>query len=201
MMQSVPVLILVLCCMASAHRAIHNIMATRHLEARQDCSFPPDDYPKNCLAFFNLFNNTFNGNSASAILEGFCEDQDCTVPLNDYYKCDLGFDSYSDFFCARHNNEYCLVTLYYVDDACNYCTNNGTCPATCRSCLSRYVDDLSCCIDQYRRISFLYVVFPDLDFQDECGNTYDTCSTSGGAIAVPTVLTALLLMVMAAIVM
>ena len=47
MMQSVPVLILVLCCMASAHRAIHN-MAIRHLEARQGCSLP-DDYPDMCV--------------------------------------------------------------------------------------------------------------------------------------------------------
>ena len=198
MMQSVPVLILVLCCMASAHRAIHDLDIRHiHVEAKQDCGsgFPPDDYPKNCLAYYNAFNDI-----DTAILEGFCKDQDCIVPLNDYYKCALGFDSYSDYLCARHNNEYCLVTYNYMTDACNYCTYSGTCTDTCRSCLSRYVDDLSCCFDQYRGSVPDYYLAYD---QDVCGNTYDTCSTSGSAIAVPTILTALLvlLMVMAAIVM
>ena len=62
--------------------------------------------------------------------------------------------------------------------------------------MSHYVDDLSCCVDQYRKYSFVNISAIE---EDSCGNHYGACS--GGAIAVPTVLTALLLMMMAAIVM
>ena len=188
-MQSVPRLILVLCCMASAHRAIHN-MAIHHLEARQDCSTSlPDD---RCIEAYNNFVNSYD--PTTALLDGFCEEA-CVGQLDDYSECLNGEAGYVDVLCVKQNNEYCYIP--YVDQltTCDDC--NGTCTDTCRSCLSDYVDDLSCCYDQYRSYSTSIVNVTALeDFG--CGHDY-TCS--GGAIAVPTVLTALLLMVMAAIVM
>ena len=191
-MQSVAVLIsiLVLCCMASARRGMHKL-AVRHLEARQNCNFPTD-YPPRCIQAFTDFSNS--DDITPALLDGICEEA-CVGPLNDYFECLLRDKGYADYFCVKQNDDYCLVIGSNVADTCDTC-DDGKCPDDCRSCLSRYVGDLSCCFDQYRSYSFVNAT--DLE-KDDCGNTYNTCS--GGAIAVPTVLTALLLMVMAAIVM
>ena len=48
-MQSIAVLLLALCCMASAHRPMGICkMAIRHLEARQNCDLP-SDFPQRCI--------------------------------------------------------------------------------------------------------------------------------------------------------
>ena len=199
MMQSVPVLILVLCCMASAHKAIHH-KAIHHLKARQDCSLP-NNYPDRCIQAFDDFTNSDLDDVTTALLDGICEEA-CVGPLNDYFEClsrsGEQWQGYTDYLCAKQNDKYCLIIYLDLFNTCDDCENeNETCPDTCRSCVSRYVDDLSCCFDQYR--SNGYINATELQ-EDGCGNRYDTCSDrSGSAIAVPTVLTALLLMVMAAI--
>ena len=193
-MQSVPVLILVLCCMASAHRAIHN-MAIRHIEARQsqDCSIT--NIPTSCVEAVGKL-NTNDADILSAALDVICGDR-CVGPLDDYYECLSGYERYVEYICERQDGQYCLVT---TADLLNTCDGDGcpfeTCSDSCYSCVSRYVDDLSCCVDQYRKYSFVHISAIE---EDSCGNHYGACS--GGAIAVPTVLTALLLMVMTAIVM
>ena len=104
MMQSVPVLILVLCCMASAHRAIHN-MAIRHLEARQDCSASlPDD---RCLQAYNKFTNSLY-NLTTALLDGICEEA-CVGPLDKYLECLWGEADYATALCVKQNNKYCYI--------------------------------------------------------------------------------------------
>ena len=97
----------------------------------------------------------------------------------------------------RQNNEYCLVIRLDVYNTCGDDCDKP-CNDTCHLCLSGYVDDLSCCLDHYRSHMYSFVNVTELE-EEVCGNRYDTCS--GSAIAVPTVLTALLLMMMAAIVM
>ena len=190
-MQSIVVLLLALCCMASAHQGLRN-MAIRNLEARQNCGFPTD-YPPRCIQAFADLNN--NDDITPALLDGICEEA-CIGPLDNYFKCILNETGYGDYLCVKQNGEYCQIIGSDAVDTCDTC-DDGRCPDTCRSCLSRYVGDLSCCFDQYKSYSFFNIT--DVE-KDDCGNTYNTCS-SGGAIAVPTVLTALLLMVMAAIVM
>ena len=194
---SVPVLILVLCCMASAHKAIHN-RAIHHLKNRQDCL--PANIPQRCadaLMEFDDFNST-DPTTINPILDNFCS-QICIEPLNAYYECLWGdnYANYANYLCLTQNNIYCVVNYLYYDiclDACNTCTD------ACRSCLDSLVNPLSCCVVQYYRFTFEDI--SDYENADVCGNNYTTCSisNSGGAIAVPTVLTALLLMVMAAIV-
>ena len=136
-----------------------------------------------------------DGTFTPALFDSFCEEV-CVGPLDDYYECVFGEKGYADYLCVKQNNAYCVITYTDIIDECDGC-NDETCPDTCRSCLRPRVSGLSCCLDQYRSYSFINITELEMD---NCGNTYNICS-SGGAIAVPTVLTALLLMVMAAIVM
>ena len=126
-------------------------------------------------------------NIAPALLDGICKD-DCVGPLNDYFECLLGYQGYADYLCVRQNNEYCLVIRLDVYNTCGDDCDKA-CNDTCCLCLSGYVDDFSCCLDQYRSHMYSFVNVTELE-EDVCGNRYDTCS--GSAIAVPTVLTALL---------
>ena len=171
--------------MASAHKAIHN-RVIHHLERRQDCSLPTD-YPARCIqVFIDLANGI--ANVTPALLDGICEEA-CIGPLKD---CTMGDDG----LCVKQNDEYCYIITMNLINTCGDC--NETCTDTCRLCLSDFVDDFSCCVDQYRSYSSFNITESE---KDMCGNRYDTCrDMSGGAIAVPTVLTALLLMALAAIV-
>ena len=193
-MQSVAVLIsiLVLCCMASARRGMHKL-AIRHLEARQSQNCSILDVPISCLEAFGDFDSN-DTDVLSATLDVFCGDH-CVGPLNDFFECLLGYSA--QYVCERQNGQYCIITVSDLSNTCEGdCPDDDTCPDACRRCVSPFVDDLSCCINQYRSYSFVNI--SELE-EDPCGNRYNTCS--GGAIAVPTVLTALLLMVMAAIAM
>ena len=186
---SVPVLILVLCCMASAHNA----------KERQSCNFP-DNYPQRCLyAIFDLIGS--NLTDLNSALDTLCNDTTCSDhsdQLDTYYECLLGIANYSEFLCTElQDGQYCHVIREDYLSSCLLTKCLTRCNDDCRSCLDDFVDDISCCGAQYQRLSSVpdYAVITT----DVCRNSYDTCS--GGAIAVPTVLTALLLMVMAAIAM
>ena len=180
---SIPVLTLVLCCMASAHNA--------SAKERQSCNLP-EDIPQNCLDAISDYDTSRNLTATSSALDTLCSDT-CSNQLGPYYECLFVFNS--EYLCARLNDQYCLVI------GSNYAECLGInciagCSDDCRSCLDGFVNDISCCLTYISSSSI-----PDsaIITTDVCGNSYDTCS--GGAIAVPTVLTALLLMVMAAIVM
>ena len=180
---SVPVLILVLCYMASAHKAIH-------LQGRQQgCDLPT---PQRCAnAFLDLDRNS---TSLNPFLDIICSDT-CSESVRQYYECSEGNDIY-ELVCLQQNNRYCLsISFDYQSCILSNCITG--CSDDCRSCLGDYTNDVSCCQMQYQRFPFYNDSFTITT--DVCSNSYDTCS--GGAIAVPTVLTALLLMVMAAIVM
>ena len=180
--------------MASARRGMHKL-AVRHLEARQNC-----DVPTSCLEQLEAFGEAFDSNDtdvASAALDVVCSDR-CVGPLDDFFECSLRYQRYAQFVCEQQDGQYCFVTIVDFSNACGGdCPDDDTCPDACSRCVRPYVNDLSCCANQYRSYSFYNI--SEMDLEDPCGNRYDTCS--GGAIAVPTVLTALLLMVMAAIVM
>ena len=181
---SVPVLILVLCCMAST--SAHNA------KKRQDCNLP-ENIPQSCMDADFTFSRNFT--AVSSALDTLCSDT-CTDQLGPYYDCLFGFDS--DFLCAQQNGQYCFVIGIDRQISCLTDTNCTGCSNDCRSCLDGFVNDISCCLTY---ISLSSIPDSAMITTDVCGNTYDTCSTSGSAIAVPTVLTALLVMVMAAIVM
>ena len=189
---SVPVLILVLCCVASAHKAIH-------LQGRQICNLP-DDTPPRCASavsdlVINLISNS-NSTLLNPILDIICS-RTCSGSVGQYIDCSQGDDDAYEFLCLQQNSGYCYTITLDRFSSCLLPNCATECSNNCRSCLDGYTNDISCCQMQYQR-------FPSYDDNstittDVCRNTYDTCS--GGAIAVPTVLTALLLMVMAAIVM
>ena len=192
---SVPVLILVLCCMASAHKAIH-------LQGRQICSLPNDTPPRCANIIPDLARNLMsNSTFLNPILDIICSGN-CSESVGPYIDCFQGDNDAYKSLCLQQNDGYCYTTLLDYR-SCNCITR---CSDDCRSCLDGYINDISCCQMQYQR-------FPSNDDSstittDVCGNRYDTCNgtcygdnCSGSAIAVPTVLTALLLMVMAAIVM
>ena len=187
---SVPVLILVLCCMASAHKAIH-------LQGRQqDCDLP-DDTPQRCASIISDLASSLASNSTilNPILDIICS-RTCSESVGQYIDCLQGSDIY-ELLCLQQNNGYCYTITLDRSSLCLLPNCATGCSDNCRSCLDGYTNDISCCQMQYQRLPS----FDDISIitTDVCRNTYDTCS--GGAIAVPTVLTALLLMVMAAVVM
>ena len=187
---SVPVLILVLCCMVSAHvqRGIHPPV--------RDCNVSTD-VPQRCTDAFQYLADNHRSNSTvpSPIMDTICGES-CNG-LDPYIGCLNEDEDYYEYLCLRQNSQYCFITTLDYTISCEDIICLTECSDDCRSCLDNYVNDISCCQMQYQR-------FPSITDDDSaittdvCGNTYDTCS--GGAIAVPTVLTALLLMVMAAIV-
>ena len=160
--------------MASTHRAIHN-MAIRHLEASTNCS-NPSPWPAKCAKAMSEYSNS--DAVTPAILDGVCE-KICIGPLNEYFECISGVKRYANYMCVKENNKYCLVIRSDRWNTCfdTYECDGETCPGNCRSCLSRYIDDVSCCYDQYERYGFMNITKRETD---ECGNTYNTCS--GGAI-------------------
>ena len=177
-MQSVPVLILVLCCMASAHRAIH------YLEGRQG-SLPPDE----CLqAFSDLGNATIADDldALTRILDLLCGDT-----------CSRFLPKSSSEVCVRQNNKYCYATSVDLTASCiGFCAIQ--CTDRCQTCVDDFANDYNCCLAEYERLDVNVTIGPG----EICDLSPDACRVrSGGAIVVPTVLTALLLMVMAAIVM
>ena len=162
----------------------------KHLQGKQACNFPTD-YPQSCT---NAALNLGTTSDTTDLLDTLCSDA-CRGPLDDYYKC-LGIQDYSEYLCLQQNNQYCYVTFLDVT-ACLASSCSTGCNDDCSSCLDDVANDFSCCADQYQHLSSS-VSIPTIDI---CGNSYGTCSNSGGATAVPTVLAALLLMVMAIFVM
>ena len=181
MMQSVPVLILVLCCMASAHRAIH------YLEGRQG-SLPPDE----CLqAFSDLGNATIADDldALTRILDLLCGDT-----------CSRFLPESSSEVCVRQNDKYCYATSVDLTASCiGFCAIQ--CTDRCQTCVDDFANDYNCCLAEYERLGMNATIGPGEICDLSPNACRDDSDTSGGAIAVPTVLTALLLMVMAAIVM
>ena len=197
---SVPVLILVLCCMASALN-----MHSRALEGNENCTLRA---PPQCINALVQYGRNPNNASAS-ILDVACS-QDCLELVNDFYLCYFGYERFGHFLCLKNGDNYCIVRHDNYNNTCHHPNNCAAeCTETCRLCQDEFIEDLTCCAVQYREFDF----FDDLDDPDNhaCVDSFDdtyTCNgicygenCSGGAIAVPTILTALLLMVMAAIVM
>ena len=197
--------------MASAHKTIKAMpkMVMQedviYRERKQDCKLPTEQKCADAVKEYDDYDFTDTTN-LTHVLDKLC-DQDCRDPLNAYYECSKkGKKNYADFLCVMQNNKYCFFTTTDYNVSCGPpCTCNSQecreeCASPeCRSCLDRYFDDFSCCLAEYKRQFPTYAAnFNDSDF---CNNAYTACSTSGSAIAVPTVLTALLLIVMAAIVM
>ena len=205
---SVPVLILVLCCVASTHRALYD-SAIHHLERRQEkyenCTLPT---PLPCTGALVEYNRNPH-NVTAATLDVACSHA-CLEPLNAFFLCHIGYEHFADFLCIEHyNNEYCIILYQNYNHSCllpNSC--NVACTNDCRSCQEDFINDLTCCWIQSVHYNFSFLSSLSDSSADACVNRFDTCNgtcygdnCSGGAIAVPTVLTALLLMMMAAIVM
>ena len=99
MQSAVAVLVLILCCMASA---IHN-MATHHLESDY-----PADWPAKCRRAFDMWNEAGNIVMTPAFLDVLCEEA-CTRPL-DCHKY-RGIAVYFEYLCVKQNNEYCAIMV------------------------------------------------------------------------------------------
>ena len=159
--------------MASAHRAIH------FLEGRQDI-------PTECMEAVNALGDAIIANDLDAltrILDILCSDT-CSRFL-------------SPGLCVRQNGQYCYVTSWGLTSSCvSFCV--PSCTDHCQTCVDDFANDYNCCLAEYERLG----VNATIGLGEICDLSPNACrDTSGGAIAVPTVLTALLLMVMAAIVM
>ena len=167
---SVPALILVLCCVASAHKAIHNT-AAHHLERRHEGS---QHYEPECLQDLEFFHSddilTYNYTQILPILDTLCSGT-CIVSVHIYgYKNLSGLENYADFVCLKHDNRYCSAIKIVRNHECFAGSNcHSRCTDACHSCLDDYIDDYSCCLTQWERVGY------PLDATDVCDNSYDTC--------------------------
>ena len=181
---SVPVLILVLCCMASAHNNFYK----RALEINQDCNFPPNtpqwcedslsDFldnstPQWCKdASSDFLDNWDNVTALPSILEKFC-DPTCAKLMDVVFECYLGPKNIADFMCVTYENKYCYVIGLDFEHSCllpNHCSS--TCSESCRKCHVEMGNDFSCCLVKYRHFDFFDASFY---FSDACGDRYNSC--------------------------
>ena len=113
---SVPVLILMLCCMASAHNAMYN-RAIHHLETSQDCGFPPNT-SQSCKDALNAFaNNLDNAAALPSIMEKLC-DPNCVKSMNVALECIFGPSNIGEFLCVTYKNKYCYVIVVDFKNSC-----------------------------------------------------------------------------------
>ena len=168
---SVPVLILVLCCMASAHNDIYN-RAIQYLETSQDCNYPPNT-PQWCKdALSDFFDNSDNITALPSILEKLC-DPTCAKLMDILLECVLGGKNIVDFICVTYGNKYCYIISMVFEKSClihNDC--NATCSDACRTCHVKTGNDFSCCLVKYRHFDFFNA---SNFFPDACGNRYNSC--------------------------
>ena len=167
---SVPVLILMLCCMASAHNDIYN----RALETNQDCNYPPNT-PQWCKdALSDFLYNSVNITALPSILEKFC-DPTCVKSIDVAFECFLGPKNVADFICVTYGNKYCYVISYDFEYSCllpNHCSD--TCSESCHKCHVEMGNDYSCCLVKYRHFDF-FNASGYLNFPDACGDRYNSC--------------------------
>ena len=183
---SVPVLILVLCCMASAHKAIHN-RAIHHLERiqRQDnnsCSFSTPE--RKCEDALNIYHNhecddfeRYPYTQIHSILDAICSDEVCIEYVNNFYYNYSDPKNETDYICLKQNYRYCYAIKLVKENWCqipndecgiNMCINVSYCE-------DFFTSDYCCCMVQWAHMGFSYHKTETEACQSQ--DSYDTCNT------------------------
>ena len=158
---SVPVLILVLCCMASADNDIYNSTIHDLEEEYENCSF--HTFVRCRQAEHGLFSTT-DSSTRSLLLDMACSE----TCIEAYGECFIEFGDFLDFVCVKHNSQYCYIIYHSIVS----CLEPNGCYDMCT--------DACCCLIQWERMGLALNGTIGTSITDVCGNTCNSARVDDG---------------------
>ena len=172
---SVPVLILVLCCTASADdcnaiydKAIQEIRKKNHTH----CSI---SIQNRCEDAWKIYNGDdireYQYTWIHSILDIICSD-DCIRKCS--YGNSLDQSERIEYMCLKHNNWYCDAIDMVRKHWCINTYHGSICPEGQKYCLDYFVNDFSCCLKKWESKNLEHTEI-NTSTIDVCGNHYNIC--------------------------